>query len=399
MSSIWIILLDTSGSMSDGFTVSSATNQDPLGESGAWATKLDAAKDLLLRQVSSLRSQDIAVFRFTSSCQKLFQGAKDDLLRRPDLVQSLTAGGDTNIAAALNEVSEDNTFEQYRSLSVVVLTDGLSEQEDASKAAEALVEKYPFARIDTILIDETKEGRDVAEAISINGTVRTATSSVQLRSAITGARVDSLRGELSSMAAQRFYVQRELSTVQLLAPPTLITVNSNYSLTASTLRNDVAPTLAGIEAIGQAVSYISGSEYRGTVSSISQDSPISINLTGLRETVELVLAYVIPWRRQNAERLSSLEVRKAEIEVERNERDLSAHAFEIEQRRLENLRIELELAKSKWDLAERMIRDLDPDSNLRGEARHEAFARLLSGIEQLGSTRMEFEVVREITRQ
>ena len=66
--------------MDEEFANAVGTSSDPLGESGVWAKKIDAAKDLLLRQVSSLRAQDVAVLRFTTSAKKIFHGAKDDLL-------------------------------------------------------------------------------------------------------------------------------------------------------------------------------------------------------------------------------------------------------------------------------------------------------------------------------
>lgn len=398
MSAIWIILLDTSGSMGEGFGASVGSPPDPLSERGAWATKLDAAKELLLRQVAALRAQDIAVIRFTEHAEKLFQGLRDGLLRAPDVIRKLKPGGGTSIAFALDSVRDDPGFEQYRSFSVLVLTDGLSNPEAATKAAQDLVAKYPFARIDTLLIDETPPGRTVAEAISINGTVRTASSAIQLGTAIAGARIDGLRSELSHMALQRFEAQRELHSFDLLASPTLLTVTAPFSLNAATLKNDVVPTIAGIEAIGRAKSYASRAEFRGSVSSISQDSPISINLTGLKESVELILTYVIPWRRHNAERLAALDVRKSELEVERQERAQAGQELELENSRLRNLRIQLELAESKWKLAEEMLKELDPDSQLRGEARARAMSGLLSGIEHLSSTRLEFDIARELSR-
>jgi len=399
MSAIWIILLDTSSSMDEGFANAGGISNDPLGESGAWAKKIDAAKELLLRQVSSLRAQDIAVFGFTESATKIFQGTKDDLLAKRSLVTSLDASGGTDIAAALEAVRTDVSFERYRALSVLLLTDGQSDQTAAERAANDLIAKFPFARIDTILIDETPEGRAVADAISINGTVRTATSTIQLRQAISGARGASLRSELANMAQMRFLAQRELAQFQESGQPTLIRVTSGEQLNADVLRNDVAPTLSGIELIGQGASRAAHREYQGTVSSISQDSPISINLTGLKETVELVLCHVIPWRRKNAERLSHLEVQKRELEVRKQENDLSFHSIEYEQRRLDTARAQFELAKSKWELAEKMLKELDPDNQLRGREREQAIVRLLAGIDQLATTRLEFEVVREVQVQ
>lgn len=399
MSAIWVILLDTSGSMDEGFAQSAGASGDPLGEAGTWAKKIDAAKDLLLRQVSSLRAQDVAVFRFTDTVQKLFQGTKDDLLANRALITSLDAHGRTDIAAALGAVADDPDFERYRALSVLLLTDGQSDQDAAERAAEGLVSKYPFARIDTILIDETPEGRSVAEAVSINGIVRTATSMVQLRQALSGARTASLRSELANMAQMRFLAQQELAQLQDSAPlPTLIRVTSGDRLTSDTLRNDVAATLAGIELIGQAASCAAQCEYQGAVSSISQDSPISINLTGLKETVDLVLSYVIPWRRRHAEKLAALEVHRRELENRKHENELSFHGLEYEQRRLDAARAQLELAESKWELAEKMLKEMDPDNCLRGREREQAIGHILAGIDQLATTRLEFERVHEIER-
>jgi len=399
MSAIWIILLDTSGSMDEGFAHTMGASGDPLGETGSWAKKIDAAKDVLLRQVSSLRAQDVAVFSFTDAAQKIFQGTKDALLANRSLITSLDAGGGTDIAAALDAVGADVDFETYRALSVLLLTDGQSDQTDAERAAQGLIAKYRFARIDTILIDETPAGRAVAEAVSINGSVRTATSTVQLTQALSGARTASLRTELANMAQMRFLAQEELARFEQSALPTLIRVTSGEGLTSDTLRNDVAPTLAGIELIGRGASEAAHREYQGMVSSISQDSPISINLTGLKETVDLVLCYVIPWRRRNAERLSSLEVQKQELELRKHENELSYHGIEYEQRQLDNARARLEFAQSRWELVEHMLKKLDPNNQLQRSARQSAVAQLLAGVDQLATTRLEFEVVQDVQRQ
>ena len=145
----------------------------------------------------------------------------------------------------------------------------------------------------------------------------------------------------------------------------------------------------------QAASRASHGEYRGTVSSISQDSPISINLIGLKEAVELVLTYVIPWRRRNAERLASLEIEKREIELQREKHGVSMLPFDQEQRRLQLLQVQLDLAKSKLELAERMLKVVDPEMQLRGESREIALSKLLSGVDHMTATRMEFQIVHE----
>ena len=395
MAAIWIVLLDTSTSMDEGFSAQSGAGGNILSETGAWAKKIDAAKEILLSQVSSLRAQDIAVVQFTDEAQKLFQGTRDDLLLNTDLITNLEANGSTSIAAALDSVTCDPGFEGYRSLSVLLLTDGQSDIDEATRAANDLIAKYPFARIDSIIIDESDEGRAVVEAISINGTVRNATSTIQLRSAFAGARVSGLRGELQNMALARFAAQEELARLQEAPAPTLIQVTTGEVLNAETLRDSIAPTLLALENIAVAGRIARRRESRPTVSSISQDSPISINLTGIKETVQLVLEYAIPWRRKHAERLSELEIRKREYEIEKIEQESSFHGLDREKRKLELAKLQFEVARSKWEIAERMMKELDPDNQLRGEAREEAMRRVLAGIDQLASTRLEFEVVHE----
>ena len=394
-SAIWIVLLDTSSSMEEGFSTSSGAGGNPLSETGAWAKKIDAAKEILLRQVSSLRAQDIAVIQFTDTADKIFHGTRDSLLTNTRLITALEANGSTSIAAALDSVTSDRAFEVYRSLSVLLLTDGQSDLDEATRAANDLISKYPFARIDSIVIDETDEGRAVAEAVSINGTVRNATSTVQLRNAVSGARVSGLRGELQNMALARFSAQEELSRLQDAPAPTLIQVTTGEVLNAETLRDSIAPTLLALENIAFAGGIAHRGDRRATVSSISQDSPISINLTGIKETVQLVLEYAIPWRRKHAERLSELEIRKRECEIEKVEQENTLHGFEKERRQLDLAKLQFDIARSKWELAERMMRELDPDSQLRGEAREIALQRVLTAIDQLASTRLEFEVIRD----
>ena len=395
MSSIWVTLLDTSGSMSNGFSATTSSAPDPLAEQGAWKTKLEAAKDVLLKRIARIHVADVALFEFKGAPSKLFQGGRDQLLARPEIIQSLEASNGTNIAAAIAAVEADPSFKAYQSLSLLIVSDGLSDLTAAKAAAEALLRRYPHARIDTILIDETDEGRKVAEAISLNGDFIPVTSTAQLGAAVARARLSSLQSNLARMAFFRLQAQRELAVFEQIAEPTLVSVTSGQRLTARTLRDEVVPTLLGLEAFGQASSELQGREYRGAVSSISQDSPISINLTGLKEAVELALRYVLPWRRENARRLEAAEVTKRELEVERDRKDLDMRPYDEEQRSLELHRIRLELAKAKLELAERMLKAIDPNTTMEGPDRELALSRLLSGVEHMSAARLDFRVVHD----
>ena len=186
-----------------------------------------------------------------------------------------------------------------------------------------------------------------------------------------------------------------MARLQESPAPTLLRVTTGEILNAETLRDSVVPTLLAFENIEGARSIARGREPHASISSLSQDSPISINLTGIKETVQLILEYAIPWRRKHAERLSELEIRKRECEIEKVAQENSLHSFERERRQLDLAKLQFEVARSKWELAERMMKELDPDNQLRGEAREEALRRVLAGIDQLASTRLEFEIVRE----
>lgn len=377
MSSVWIVLLDVSGSMDEGF--SGAGTSDPLAERGQWRTKLEAAKDLLLRQVAASRVQDIAVVTFADRADKIFHGARSELSRAETTIRALEADGQTDLARGLIAVSDDPEFESYDALSVLILSDGLSNVGDPVAAAERLIRKYPFGRIDTILIDDTEEGRRVAEDVSINGSVRPAFSTLDLGQALESARASSLRQELAGFASRRLDLMSELALTSNTGSPTLLTVTSPLELTAASLRDDIVPTLEGLESLGRAANEASGTPYSGAIASISQDSPISISLSGLKEAVDLALEWVIPWRRENAERLAALKMRQQELENEKAA--------------IHNRQLQVSLAASKFELAERMLATLDRDHGLSPRKRQRLLQQFVTGIDQMSRTSIEFRAI------
>lgn len=377
MASVWVILLDVSGSMNEGF--SGAASDDPLAERGRWRTKLEAAKDLVLRQVAASRVQDVAVISFADDARKIFHGARSEFSQAEATIRGLvTEGRRTNLASGLTAVSADEKFESYKALSVLILSDGLSNTGDPVAAAERLITKYPFCRIDTILIDETEDGRRVAESVS-TGSVRPAFSVLDLGQALESARASSLRQELAGFATRRLSLQSELALIADVGSPTLLTVTSPLELTAASLRNDIVPTLEGMESLGRAVSDVSGRPYSGTITSISQDSPISISLSGFKEAVDLALEWVIPWRRRNAELLAVQKLRQ--------------HELENEKATIQNRQLEVELAASKLALAERMLATFDRDHSMSDRRRQRLLQQFVTGIDQMSKTSIEFKAI------
>jgi len=315
MSSIWVVLLDISGSMDDGF--SGVPSGDPFAERGRWRTKLDAAKELVLRQVASSRVQDVAVFAFSDSTEKLYHGARSDFSKAEATIRNLETRGETNLASAFEAVRKDPLLGSYDALSVVVLSDGLSNAGDPEEAAKQLIQRYRSARIDTILIDETAEGRRIAEETSINGSVRSAFSILDVGNALQDARASSLQQELAGFARRRFDLQTELSVFSNAGVPTLLTVTSPLELNANSIRDEIVPTLEGLESLQRSASMANGRPYNGAIKSISHDSPITVSLTGFKEAADLASEFIVPWRRKNAEQLAKLKVKQAEIDIEK----------------------------------------------------------------------------------
>lgn len=171
----------------------------------------------------------------------------------------------------------------------------------------------------------------------------------------------------------------ELTLISSTGSPTLLTVTSPLELTAASLRDDIVPTLEGLESLGRAASEASGTSYRGAITSISQDSPIAISLSGLKEAVDLALEWVIPWRRENAERLAALKVRQQELENEK----ASIH----------NRQLQVNLAASKLELAERMLATFDRDHALSVRRRQRLLQQFVTGIDQMSTTLLEFHAI------
>ena len=377
MSSLWVVLIDVSGSMDEGF--SGVTSSDPLAERGRWRTKLEAAKDLLLKQVATSRVQDVAVFSFADEVNRIFHGARSDFAMAETTIRALVTDGKTNLARGLTAVFEDRGFESYKALSVLILSDGLSNVGDPVAAAELLIEKYPYCRIDTILIDESDQGRRIAEDVSINGSVRPALSIIDLDKALDSARASSLRQELAGFALRRLDLQSELALLADIGSPTLLSITTPVELTTESLRNDIVPTLEGLESLQRAASEVSGTPYQAIISSISQDSPISISLTGLKEAVELALDWVIPWRRKNAEILSTLKLRQQEIENEKAS--------------IQNRQLRVSLVDSEINLAKQMLETLDRHHLMSDRHRQRLLQQFVTGIDQMSKTSIEFKAL------
>jgi hypothetical protein len=185
--SLWVVLIDHSGSMGDGFFARSQFRGET--ERGDYSTKLDAAKNVLFIQIESLVSaRDVAVIEFTGDASLLFKCSRESAHQYRSAVYELRAEDGTDIAKALdfarNQLRE---WEHYDLVRFLVISDGLSDVDEAHKAARQCFAKGIF--IDMVLIDPSPEGESMAQAISLGGRVTSVTSTTELESAIAEERV------------------------------------------------------------------------------------------------------------------------------------------------------------------------------------------------------------------
>jgi hypothetical protein len=225
MNSLWAILIDTSASMDEPF--SGKSDFPGLIETGSYSTKLEAAKDVLKRQVLGLPRGDVAVIRFADEPDLVFKTQVKDAKEYVETIQELTAAGRTNIAAALLfALTRLGNLKIYRVISFLVISDGLSNRGDPIAAAQECADSQLPIRISTILIDPTSQGQEIAEEIVIGGDVKAVTSDKRLGKAVAEERAK--------------HEQAIASQSTLLAVIALIAALSGLSVTISGIYTGIA---------------------------------------------------------------------------------------------------------------------------------------------------------------
>jgi len=177
METQWILLLDASGSMGSQFT--SDYNFSGFVEETEKKNKLEAAKEVLIRQINSLGTDClITIIQFDSFPEVLFRGRKSEKTIIEFKVSGIEAGGGTNLPEALNLALSECDFKKYYLVHIILISDGLTNEGNIEETINRLLNKALI--IDTILINPSKEGEDIARRISINGRVSAVQSSYEL---------------------------------------------------------------------------------------------------------------------------------------------------------------------------------------------------------------------------
>ncbi len=160
---LWIALLDHSGSMGSGFEGKSGFSG--FTETTFQDVKLEAAKDALIRQMRGFATEArVAVVAFNDNVQRIFQGDRldEDLLKAK--LEQINAEGGTDIGRALYAARSIRQEFHPDECWILLISDGLSDPARARAAAADC--KSVGMRIDTILIDPTPAGIELAQQIS-----------------------------------------------------------------------------------------------------------------------------------------------------------------------------------------------------------------------------------------
>lgn len=147
----------------------------------------------------------------------------------------------------------------------------------------------------------------------------------------------------------------------------------NEELTSEFLESQIVPLINAISEIQHIINMINGKARDYVlIKSITQNSPISIGLEGVNDTVKLIQETVVPWRRKHAEtmaqlleqeKLAEIESKRADIlekraraarerhEAEKASIDVHRQREEANRMSLENEKLKIELYRSKVELA------------------------------------------------
>lgn len=202
------------------------------------------------------------------------------------------------------------------------------------------------------------------------------------------------------------YIQHE-GTLEVTLIDELDTTDTP-PLTPSYLLNQVSPYLFAIEELQAAINQIlDRSAEPVRIRSLSQNSPIEVNLQGASEAVKTIQSTIVPWRRRHAEEMARLaeQERQAEIdarnvetlekrvkiatEKQQSEVELALKREELERLRLENERTRLQLQKDKIQMAIEIVNQLNP--NLSEIDRLIYVNKLLPSLNRLTSSTLSIE--------
>lgn len=353
---IWILLIDVSDSMDAGFSGKKETQG--LIETGGWRTKLEAAKEILMRQVSNLpRTVDVAIISFSEDSRLEYIGPSGDVTTIANVVGSLHTRGRTNLASAFYEAISVAQRNFYQSVSVVVVSDGLSNEGDPVVAAEKFIDGTPGSRISSILIDRTDEGKKIVDGVSIHGDVRFAETYLDLSTHLSEEQSNALAYALHSLELERSSIEQSLAISRQLAPPQILEFKGTDQVHFSSgfVGRHVLPYLESIESIQKVSDKILEKRSYVKFHSITHYSPVKASVSGVKDAIFIIEKWITPWKREHEKRIARLKEdeeflnnRKRDIEYREIEARSEKESAEARKMRAEAEELEIENDRKRF---------------------------------------------------
>lgn len=240
--------------------------------------------------------------------------------------------------------------------------------------------------------------------------------------------INDIEKEIARLEAELAQSELALEIVQdnRLTVTTTITntTNPDQPLTPKYLSNEIAPYLNAITAIQNVIDEIKGQPHEVLIRSITQSSPIEVNLTGVAEVMDILDKRFTPWKQkhaqqmaryeelkirteienkqcellqkqiaaQNAQLLQAKQVEQAKLEIAEKRMELEERRLALEEKRLALEEKRLELHRGRIQLALDILSEIEP--NLNETDRIEYVMRLLPHLETITESNLEVGVNR-----
>ena len=238
---MWIILLDSSGSMADPFSGDAPAVGRP--RTSQQRSKMEAAKESLLLQLSGLGAPTpISLFAFRDQPQLIFEGLSSDAPGIKAALNTVQPEGSTNVATALQAAGRlVRGRTDVLIARVLLISDGLSDASPAEEEARALQKDRIL--VDVILIDPSEKGSELCRRVAgSTGAITSVVGELELHAAV-GVATEAVAAQ--AQVATRFHQEVQAA------------VNAKAGTAAEPLSFTVAhPSELAKDALGKLIVYL-----------------------------------------------------------------------------------------------------------------------------------------------
>lgn len=294
----------------------------------------------------------------------------------------------------------------------------------ASKVAKNDIDRHiapraiqAYADWISLIADETNTLQNIAVSLWVSATIRDMPSQnlVGLIDSFRSQIINPSKGEFSLATAEG--TEKDTQEIEALGSQKNVLQNnirilSLVSITPNTLRNEIYPFVDALFEIQSLITeMIHGEEPEKRIVSITQNSPISVSLSGITDAIQVLRDFIVPWRRRYDKKRKSLEIAEHKLTI--NEKQLQIAQLKLDtqlkkesvkQKQIETEKLELEieqqklafekerfeLYRSKLELALEIIDQFSSD--MAEVDRLNYVTKLLNPLTRLTESNLDFEI-------